>query len=412
MTVEIRNPQGQPLTTADRSHAVAESLRQIARASRFADRKKGIRSYQTHIKRDPWIPVLFLLLCVLPTLAGAVYFGLLAADRYVTEARFAIRPAIGGVDKAGGGDEFGAGVPKQLIAQDTLVTSSYIHSRPMVEAMERIMPLREMFSRDSIDWFSRFNSDRPVEKLLKYWENRVKVDVEPNSGIVTLSVNAFDPQESFMLAQEIMKESERKVNSLTTRMRDDALAESERELARAEERLTTVRYALRDLRNRDGILDAAKTNETNLKIIGELRKTRIEMSVQLALMLRDLSPEQRKVQDIKLQIKDIDDNIERIEHQSASLDPERRKVLANSMTQFEAYTAELESALKYYAKVLAAHQKARIIAARQIEFFSPVVQPVLPHSAEQPRRLLMISLTAAGGALLFALSVVARKYVS
>ena len=125
MTVDIRNPQGRPLTTADRSNAVAESLRQIARVSRFADRKKGIRSYQTHVKSDPWVPVLFVLCFLLPSLAGAAYYGLIASDRYVTEARFALRPAIGSVEKASP-DAVGtkAGTPKMMVAQDSLITAN------------------------------------------------------------------------------------------------------------------------------------------------------------------------------------------------------------------------------------------------------------------------------------------------
>jgi capsular polysaccharide transport system permease protein len=100
MSVEIRNPRGQPLTTADRSNAVAESLRQIARVSRFADRKKGIRSYQSHVKTDPLIPLLFLLCFVIPTLAAVAYYGFIVSDRFVVESRFALRPALGSVEKA------------------------------------------------------------------------------------------------------------------------------------------------------------------------------------------------------------------------------------------------------------------------------------------------------------------------
>lgn len=411
MNVEIRNPQGQPVSVADRSNAVAESLRQIARASRFADRNKGIRSYQSHVKGDPWTPILFLVLCVLPTLVGAVYFGLIASDRYVTEARFAIRPAIGGAEKASN-DEIGSGsgVPKQLIAQDTMIAANYIASRPMIETLEKKLPIREMFSREGIDWFSSFNPTRPIEWLVWYWGWRIKTDVEANSGIISLHVEAFDPQESLTLAKAILEESERLVNGLTAKARDDALAESRRELAFAEERMSKIRFAVRDLRNRDGVLDAEKTNETNLKVMGELQKARIDLSVQLALALRDLSPEHRRIQDMRAQIKNLDENIEKIERQSTNQDPDRRRVLADSLSQFEAYANERKDAEEYYAKVLSAHEKARIVAARQIEFFSLVVEPVLAESAAQPRRLLWIGLIAAGAVAAFALSVIFRKY--
>ena len=50
------------------------------------------------------LPALFALCFVLPTLLGAVYFWLIASDRYVTEASFAVRAALG----FGGGDRAAA----------------------------------------------------------------------------------------------------------------------------------------------------------------------------------------------------------------------------------------------------------------------------------------------------------------
>jgi capsular polysaccharide transport system permease protein len=90
----------------------------------------------------------------------------------------------------------------------------------------------------------------------------------------------------------------------------------------------------------------------------------------------------------------------------------RGRVRADALTKFEALEQEREEAEKYFAKVLSAYERARIIAARQVEFFSMIVPPVQAESAQQPRRLLMISLIAAGAALLFAGAVVARKQTS
>ncbi|MFC6788518.1 capsule biosynthesis protein [Methylobacterium komagatae] len=410
MNMEIGKPEGKPLTPADRQQQIAESLRQFARMSRFADRRKGIRSYQTHVKSDPWVPVLFVICFVLPTLAGAIYYGLIASDRYVTEARFAIRPAIGAVEKATP-DSVGtnSGVASQMVAQDTLITYAYIHSRPMVEILEKQLPIREWFSRDSIDYVSRFDAEKPVEKFLKYWKQRVDVEVESGSGIMSLTVEAFDPDESLAIAKAVLKESERMVNELSTNARNDALTESNRELKLADERLRKVSVAVRDLRNREGVLDAQKSNEANLKVVSELRANRINLAVQLAIGQRDLGPESRRIMDLKQQIRDIDDNIARIEKASATQDPEQKRVLSEALTRFEALENERKNATKYYEQVLSAHERARIIAARQVEFFSPIVQPVRAESSTQPRRILMTSLITAGAALFFATALFVRK---
>lgn len=413
MNVEIRNPQGQPLTTADRSRVAAESLRQIARLSRFADRKKGIRSYQSHVKSDPWLPILFVLCFVLPTIAGAVYYGVIASDRFITEARFALRPALGGSEKASP-DAVGtnAGVPKEMLAQDVMITHQYILSRPMLEIIQAKLPIRDWFSRADIDQISRFDATLPIEKFLKYWRDHVSIEIESSSGIMLLSVSAFDAMESLTITRAILTEAERMVNELSMAARTDAVSESTRELRLAEERLARIRLAVRDLRNRDGILDAQKSNETNLKVVGELRSARINLAVQLTMSLRDLAPESRRILDMKAQIKELDDNIARIERQSASQDPEQKRLLSDALTRFESLNNERDDAQKYYAKVLAANERARIIAARQIEFFTPIVEPVLAESSTQPRRLLMSSLVAAGAAVFFAAALFARKQMT
>lgn len=413
MNMEIRKAEGRPLTTADRQQAVAESLRQIARMSRFADRKKGIRSYQSHVKSDPWIPLLFVLCFLLPVVAGAVYYGLMVSDRYVTEARFAIRPAIGSADKATP-DSVGtsSGVPNQMVAQDTLITYEYVGSRPMLQTIEAQLPIREWFSRDSIDYFSRFDPEKPIEKFVRYWKRRVGVEVESGSGIMTLTVEAFDPAESLAIAQAVMKEAERMVNDLSTKAREDAVAESTRELKLAEERMMKIRLAVRDLRNRDGVLDAQKANDANIKVVSELRAARINLAVQLAIGQRDLGPEARRIIDIKQQIRDLDDNIARIERASASQDPDQKRLLSDALTRFEALENDRKNAEKYYQQVLTAAERARIIASRQVEFFSPIVQPVMAQSSTEPRRILMISLITAGAAVLFAATLFARKLMN
>ncbi len=412
MSTEISSPGGAPLTTADRSTAVSESLKRFARIARQSDHKKGIRAYQTHVRRDPWIPALFLLVFALPTLVTAGYFYLIASDRYVTEARFALRPALGSVDKVQS-EETGnnSSLSKQMIAQDTLITTSYIGSRQMIETMERQMPLREMFSRDGIDYFSRYDADEPIEKFMRYWHKRVTTSVDANGGIVLLRVSAFDPQESYTLARALLDESERMVNELSLKARNDALAESNRELENAKDRMVEAQRAMRDLRNKAGILDAQSANKNNLTVIAELRKKRIELSVQLTLSLRDLAPERRQILDLKAQIQELDDNIEKIERQMTSTDPEQRRLLSEAMTEFEGLENQRKNALLYYNKVLAASEQARIVANRQIEFFTPVVAPVVPVSAIEPRRHLITSIVALVAMAVFGLSVLLRKYL-
>ena len=410
MNMEIRRAAGRPLKVLDRQRAIGEALQQFTRLSSVIDRKKGVRSYQSHVKDDPWIPILFVLCFVLPVVIGSLYYGLLISDRYVTETQFAIRPAVGSAEKAAP-DEVGtnSGTVSSTVAQDSLITLGYIYSRPMLETIEAQLPVREWFSRDGIDYLSRLDPDKPIEKRLRYWKHRVEADVDPVSGIMSLSVEAFEPGESLAITQAILKAADEMVNGLSARAREDAVAESARELKRAEERVDKINTALTDLRNREGVLDAVKSNEANLATIAQLRTTRVNLAVQLSVGQRDLGPAARNIIDIKQQIADLDANITRLQRQSAGEAPEQKRQLSNALTQFEALENERKGAERYAEAARKANERARIISARQVQFLSPVVAPVKPESSTEPRRVLMISLITAGAAVLFAVALFARK---
>ncbi|MGX7707922.1 capsule biosynthesis protein [Methylobacterium sp. Gmos1] len=413
MTIDARNPEGKALSPADRSRMIGEALRQAARVSRFSNPNKStIRTIRAQRRRDIVTPLLCLFLFVLPSLGSIGFFGLYLSDRYVTEARFALRPAIGGAEKATP-DSVGttSSIPAQMIAQDSMIVGEYIKSRTMVETLERTVPLRKMFSRDDVDHFSRFDPEKPIEKLVRYWGERVKVGVEA-SGLIEVTVNTFDPDDSLVVSRAVLAESERLVNQLTERARTDALAESEREMKRAEAKLTKLHLAVRDLRNRDGVLDAVKSNDTNLKMIAEIRSQRIGLAVKLSLLQRDLRDDSRSVQDLKAQIAQLDETIARIEREAANQDPEQRRVLSATLTKFEELDAERKTAEKYYAATIAARERSRMIADRQIEFFSMIVEPVRAESAQQPRRTLYITISVAASALAFGLSVLLRKVLA
>ena len=101
-----------------------------------------------------------------PNLVVSIYFGLIASDQYVSEAKFTV--SSGAIPKM---DELGSvtGVPPILIVQDTQVVTSYIHSRAMVEQLERTVGLRDAlwFEIDRlVGAFPQRQADREIHRLL------------------------------------------------------------------------------------------------------------------------------------------------------------------------------------------------------------------------------------------------------
>ena len=87
-------------------------------------------------------------------------------------------------------------------------------------------------------------------------------------------------------------------------------------------------------------------------------------------------------------------------------------MLSDALTRFEAPGERSQERREVLSAGADSLRAARIIAARQIEFFSPIVEPVRAQSATEPRRMLMIGLITAGSAVLFGAAMFARKMMA
>src|SRR5262249_53884825 len=145
---------------------------------------------------------LFVMMVVLPNIAALVYFGLIASDQYMSEAKFTVSSAA--IPKMDGMGSI-TGVPPMLIVQDTQVVTNYIESRAMVEHLERAVGLRDAYSSKSIDWWARFQKGKPIEKFADYWEKMCSTSIAFPSGIVTLAVRAFSAQDAKRIADAVVR---------------------------------------------------------------------------------------------------------------------------------------------------------------------------------------------------------------
>jgi len=174
MTDSGQPPFNPAFDVMERAKAVSRSLSDAARRARFSTRaRSAFKGGSFEARRGTKVMrvitlALLVLMVVVPNLVSIVYFGLIASDQYVSEARFTVSTAA--LPKFDGLGSV-TGLPPMLIVQDTQVVTNYIHSRAMVEQLERIVSLRDSYSSKSIDWWARFHKDKPIEKFTKYWGN-------------------------------------------------------------------------------------------------------------------------------------------------------------------------------------------------------------------------------------------------
>ncbi len=189
----------------DKAAAIGRALRRASRQARtpasIVSGGGGFRGTRRDRLFKLGLIATFVAIALVPALVAGIYYGLIASDQYATEARFSLRNGEPGISDMLGGLTGGGGSQQ---AQDSAIIADYIRSRAIVESLEGEAELRQLFSRGGVDYFSRFKTDKPIEDLVRYWRKRVDATYERMSGIITLQVRAFTPEDSMMLTQKIL----------------------------------------------------------------------------------------------------------------------------------------------------------------------------------------------------------------
>ena len=338
---------------------------------------------------------------VAPTLLAALYFGAIASDQFVAEARFAVRG-----NEPVAADVLGAltGIPGQgSSAADAYIVHDYILSREGLESLGRHFDIRAAFGHADIDWWSRLAADAPIEDVIDYWQAMVGVAFEQSSGISTLKVRAFSPQDAKALADALLIEGEALVNRLSERARRDALAFAENEVRRAEARLGEARHAITEFRNQRQILDPARTAEGKLGLVSELEAELARAQTERTTLRSYMHPGTAPIVSLESRIGALKDQLSVEQRRLASRQPQGGDVMSTLVADYQKVLAEQEFAERLYTSALTGLEAARAEAVRQHRYLVTFVAPRLPEDSTRPRRLLAVVTVFVGACVLWGL---------
>ncbi|GJE53840.1 MULTISPECIES: capsule biosynthesis protein [Methylobacterium] len=325
---------------------------------------------------------------VLPTAIMALYLFVFASDQYVAQAKFAVRGDVEPMGETSGGGEFASLIQKHN-SQDSFIVRDFVHSRTMAEAAQSVLQVSKMFSGSDADFWARYRDGQPIEEFAKYWTKHVNAHIEAVSGVITLSVRTFKPEDSVAIAELVIARSEKLVNEISRRARADLIAHAETDARAAEERLKKSRLALQSFRNTWGIIDPLKTAESTLQTIGMLNKDKLKAENDLQV-LRDsrLDEKSRGVQTLVATVAAIDGQIKRLKDQltNEGLAAGTPNNITQALLEFEGLKIEQLIAEKLNESLHLMLDKARISANKQQVYLAVFVPPSLPASSIYPER--------------------------
>ena len=349
----------------------------------------------------PWVGLSFIAFVILPSILAIAYYAFVASPQYAAEARLVVRTVevllVDAVSptSASGGSGTRAQSPiatsssatgYSLPLQNAYIVAQYIRSRAIVEDLSKTLDLREIFRRPEADFLARLASNASGEELVDYWREMVRSYVDGPSAIVTFQVRAFRPDDALKLAEAINTLSERLVNEISSRSRQDIMRSSEEEVRQADAQLRLALQELQAARDAEGILDPTKAADDTGKLLLQLMGEKIRLEGDLLAVSRTLAPSAPSVRYLRSRVEILEGQIANLKSTLTGNGGTARNIAA-SLRRFEELERNRFVAEKLLTVAEESFSRARKRAERQNLYFMVFVPPALPTDAEYPERL-------------------------
>ncbi|MEL6197644.1 MAG: hypothetical protein AAFT19_07345 [Pseudomonadota bacterium] len=238
-------------------------------------------------RRFGWAIAGFFAFVVLPTAAAGWYWTAIAADRYVSSLRYAIR---GGAAPDQPEGRLSLASPALAGAQaEGFILEDFLRSDAAVAALEERLPLRAMLGRDGGDPVRRFDPAMAREDLRAFWNAALALHFDMVTGITAVEVRLFRPEDSLAVAGVLVEILRDLVDQLSERQQAQMLAYVEREFHAAGLRLQQSLDAIEAFRRRTLTVSPTDEAALNAAMIARLTEERTGLEVRLRT-LRETVP--------------------------------------------------------------------------------------------------------------------------
>jgi capsular polysaccharide transport system permease protein len=330
------------------------------------------------------IPPLFVWVVVVPGIVAAIYFFIVASPIYISQAQFIVR-AANSTPQPNGIAAVLLGGGLSPAESDSYIVHDYAMSHDAIAQLEARHHLRDALGPPGADFLSRFPhpfEGSSFEKLAEAYPRFVSVDYNSSTGISTLQVRSFRPQDAQEIASAVLEGSEALINRLNDRANVDAITETRQEIATSENDLARTEENLTAFRNREKLIDPTRSSAVNLDLLGKLQGEIATLQAERAGLAAN-APQSP-------QLPALDSRIKAYEQQARDQQTKmagETDSLAPMIGEYERLTLDRDFAGKTVEAAAGAAETARLEAKRKRLYLERISNPSLPDSATEPHRV-------------------------
>lgn len=336
----------------------------------------------------------FLICVIAPLVATWFYITQVATQQYSASFSYVMQGSGGSAGTANSDGTVstsptsaGASMAEMMVAN--FMVSDYLSSPQAITDIEQKLDLRAMFSQSRIDRLARLPEDASQETLARYWQGQISTNFDMMTGLTTVTIRAFSPEDAQALAAEMVVLSENLINELNLRPLADSVTFLEGQVAASVKRLQAARDAVQAFRSKYLSIDpAAEASMTDL-LVGKLTDQYVSVTTQIAVLSSQLTEDAPSVTQLERQAAAIADEIVKARQRVAQSSAELSNIsspasYAAQLQEFQNLQLELTIATSNYQSTEAALNAAKQRLSQQHFYVLTYVQPSAPQTSNYP----------------------------
>jgi capsular polysaccharide transport system permease protein len=327
-------------------------------------------------------------------IAFTVYWGLVAAERYVSESHVVVE-SLQAPDPAS--FPLSALLTGGSASKDGLLLRDYLLSADMLRKLEEEHDLRTHW-HDSYDIFSRLIAqDASAEWFLRHYRSRVAVDFDEYTGLLFIKVQAYTPEKAQAVARSLVREGEKFMNERAHKLAREQVAFVEKEVDVARGRVARARQVALAHQNASGLVSPSATVGSVSATVARLQDEMASAEARRRTLEAYLAPNAPELVQTNAQVRALE---KQLAVERGRLAAPNGKALNRVAEEQDRLLFEAGFEQDMYKTALAALERARVEASRTLKKVSIVQAPTLADSAQEPRRLYNIVVYLLGTLLL------------
>jgi len=333
-----------------------------------------VKTLKTLFARRP----LFWICLGIPNALAIVYFALVAAPVFVSHSSLVVlksqqeQPNLASMLSGAsvGGSTEGA-----------YILQKYIASWAEFEQLSGEFDLERQFS--SGDILTRYGGlstlfMRSDVRLWHYYQDSVDVDVDEQSGIVSIRVKGYDSSFTTRLARKILEDTASHIDGMNRQAEHDYAGNAVARRNAVEESLRHDEAALADYRAKIGIYDPSSLYVSQLTLLNSLEENQASIKSQYAAMSK-ATPNNPVAENMQKGIAAIAGKVAAIQ---AGF-----KTLSEEAATYQSLSVARDNDVALLKEVNIAVQEADLNSMKN-KYYLNIISPASePHAAELPRRL-------------------------